>query len=230
MNKENVFLPASILIAGILISGSVIYSTTVGGGGNGGDNIAPNVAGQVQNTDIKVNPISASDHIKGNPKAPIKLIEFSDFECPFCGRFHPTMEKIVKEYGDKVVWAYRHMPLESIHPNARLGAVGSECAAEQGGNDKFWAYADAVFKDQQGALADLSKVASSIGLNVVKFKECLKSTKFDERINKDITDATNSGGQGTPWTIVVNAKGKTFPINGAQQYEQVKATIEQALK
>lgn len=229
MNKDNLVLSVSILLTGILISGAVIYSTTNRGGNVANTN--PNVPfGNGAPVDIKVNPITASDHIQGDPNAPIKLIEFSDFECPFCGRFHPTMKKIVAEYGNKVVWVYRHFPLESIHPDAKKGAIGSECANEQGGNTAFWAYADKVFADQQGSLADLGKVATSIGLNATTFNACLKSTKYDEVISKDITDATNSGGQGTPWTVVVNAKGKTFSINGAQPYEQVKATIEQALK
>ena len=189
-----------------------------------------NQNGQDVNADIKVNPITATDHIKGNPKAKVKIIEFSDYECPFCGRFHPTMEKISKEYGDKVVWVFRHYPLESIHPDARKAAVASECATEQGGNDKFWAFTDAVFADQQKSLADLSKVATSIGLNATAFNTCLNSSKYDELINSHIADATNSGGQGTPWTVVLNAKNKAFPINGAQPYEQVKAIIEQALK
>ncbi|MDP1689440.1 MAG: thioredoxin domain-containing protein [bacterium] len=230
MNKDNLVLSVSILLTGILISGAVIYSTTNRG------NLAANVgnlnipSGNGAPVDIKVNPVTAADHIRGNINAPIKLIEFSDFECPFCGRFHPTMQQIVKEYGDKVVWVYRHFPLESIHPDAKKGAIGSECANELGGSTAFWAYTDKIFADQQGSLADLGKVATSIGLNVTAFNTCLKSTKYDEVISKDITDATNSGGQGTPWTVIVNSKGKTFSINGAQPYEQVKATIEQALK
>ena len=224
MNKENLMTPVSILIAGALIAGAVIYTS-----GRMPSNVNPG-DGKGEVVDIKVNPVTASDHIVGDINAPIKVIEFSDFECPFCSRFHPTVKQIVSEYGNKVVWVYRHFPLESIHPDARKAAIGSECAAELGGNSAFWSYADAVFKDQQKALADLSKIATSIGLNASKFNECLNSGKHDERINNDITDATNSGGQGTPWTVVINSKGKTFGINGAQPYAQVKATVEQALK
>lgn len=222
MNKDNIFLSASILISGVLIAGAVIYST-----GRGGVNVP---SGDVKPSEIHVNPITSNDHILGDPKAPIKLIEFSDLQCPYCSRFHPTLQQIVKEYSGKVAWIYRHFPLESIHPYAREAAIGSECAAELGGNDKFWAYVDAIFKDQEKTLVNLPGVATSLGLNATAFSACIKSNKYDDVLAKDTTDATNSGGQGTPWTVVINAKGKTFPINGALPYEQVKAVIEQALK
>ena len=95
--------------------------------------------------EVDIPAVSDQDHILGNLNAPVKLIEYSDLQCPFCGRFHPTMQRVVKEYGDQVAWVYRHFPLESIHPNARPLANASECAANLGGNDSFWKFVDAVF-------------------------------------------------------------------------------------
>ena len=90
-------------------------------------------------------PVTAEDHIRGSLDADIIIVEYSDFECPFCARFHPTMGQIVNEYDGKVAWVYRQFPLEQIHAKARPLAEGSECVAELGGNDAFWAYTDYVF-------------------------------------------------------------------------------------
>ena len=90
--------------------------------------------------------LGEEDHLKGSIDAPVALIEYSDLECPFCKRFHPEVQKAVEKYENQIVWAYRHFPLEAIHPSARPLAEGSECAAQLGGNDKFWEYIDYVFK------------------------------------------------------------------------------------
>jgi len=92
--------------------------------------------------------VAEDDHVQGNPSAPITLVEFSDFQCPFCKRFHPTVEQIFAEYGDQVKWVYKHFPLDQIHPQARPAAEASECIAEQKGEEGFWQFADAVFKAQ----------------------------------------------------------------------------------
>lgn len=92
-----------------------------------------------------VSPIDpATDHIRGNPKASVAVIEYSDYQCPFCKSVHPTYQKIVDTYGDDVMWVYRHYPLP-FHPHAQKAAEGAECAAELGGNDAFWAYSDELF-------------------------------------------------------------------------------------
>ena len=90
--------------------------------------------------------ISADDDpVMGDPDAPITIIEFSDFQCPFCEKFHPTSQQVLQEYGDDVRWVYRHFPLDSIHPRARPSAMASECADEQG---KFWEFANTLFANQ----------------------------------------------------------------------------------
>src|SRR5690606_34807350 len=82
-------------------------------------------------------PVTADDHIRGNPNAPLMIVEYSDFDCPYCKSFHVTMQKIIEEYGPsgKVAWVYRHLPLTSLHPSAAYIAETSECVAELGGND-----------------------------------------------------------------------------------------------
>ena len=93
----------------------------------------------------EIRPIGGEDHVLGNADAPVELVLFSDMQCPFCKQFHATLKQIESEYGDQVVIAFRHLPLEQRHPNAKPLAEGSECAAELGGNDAFWAYLDEVF-------------------------------------------------------------------------------------
>lgn len=90
-------------------------------------------------------PVTAADHLDGPVGAPITIIEYSDLDCPFCKRFHETMNQVKAEYGDQVAWVYRHLPLLSLHPNAGLLAEATECVAELGGNDKFWDFLDRVF-------------------------------------------------------------------------------------
>ena len=89
-------------------------------------------------------PLTDADHVRGDRNAPIVMIEYSDYECPFCSRFHPTMKQVMQEYEGQIAWAYRHFPL-SFHPYAQVLAEGSECVAELGGNDAFWEFTDAIY-------------------------------------------------------------------------------------
>lgn len=186
-----------------------------------------------------VKPVDAKDHILGDPDAPVKLIEFSDFECPFCKRFHNTVKRIMDEYGSdgRVAWVYRHFPLDSLHSKARKEAQAAECANEIGGNKAFWAYADRIFEatpsNNRLDPALLPQFAEAIGLDRSRFETCLEGDarggKYADHIEADRKDATTSGGTGTPFIVVKARNGKTFPISGAQPYGAVKAIIEMAL-
>lgn len=167
-------------------------------------------------------PIGNDDHIRGNAKAPVTLLEFSDLQCPFCGRFHPTVQQALKEYGDKVRWVYKHFPLDSIHPYARPLAEASECAAEQG---KFWEFVDADFaKQNEIGSAFAEKLASDLKLDMGKFKSCVSSRKYKDRVSEDYSAGLAAGVQGTPHTLV-----NGIELSGAVPYEQVKALIDAAL-
>ncbi len=185
-------------------------------------------------------PVDGEDHILGNPDAPVKLIEFSDFECPFCKRFHLTMKRLMNEYGEngKVAWVYRHFPLDSLHAKARKEAQAAECANELGGNEAFWAYSDRLFEvtpsNDRLDLAVLPRIAQEIGLDRAKFEACLggdaRGGKYAAHIEADVQDAIASGGTGTPYSLVIAPNGKTFPINGAQPYAALKSIIDLALR
>ncbi len=187
-----------------------------------------------------VKAVDGDDHILGNPNAPVKLVEFSDFECPFCKRFHLTMKRLMNEYGEegKVAWVYRHFPLDSIHSKARKEAQAAECANELGGNEAFWAYSDRLFvitpSNNRLDLALLPQIAQEIGLDRAKFENCLKGDarggKYADHIEANVRDATASGGTGTPFSVVIAPNGKTFSLNGAQPYAAVKSVIDLALK
>lgn len=178
--------------------------------------------------------VTGDDHVLGNNNAQITLIEYSDFECPFCARFHPTMQQIMKDYGDDVRWVYRHYPL-SFHPNAQKAAEASECAVKLGGKDMFWKFGDRLIEENNtlgGRLtADtIYEVAKELGLNETSFKTCVDSGEFADKVAEQMAAASASGISGTPGTVVVTKDGEYDFIAGAYPLEDVKATIDQYLK
>jgi len=182
-------------------------------------------------------PVSRDrDHIRGNPGAPVTVVEYSDFECPFCKRFHQTMKQVVDESKGQVKWVYRHFPLDEIHPvKARKEAAASECAAELGGNGAFWKFADRFFEltpsnNKTEIDAVLPQIAREIGLDQTRFASCLASGRHDRRVDEDRQNAAATGGTGTPWSIVVSKSGKTYPLSGAQPYASVRQLVELALR
>ncbi|MCA9361965.1 thioredoxin domain-containing protein, partial [Candidatus Kaiserbacteria bacterium] len=190
---------------------------------------APQPSGSIDD----VRPVTAEDHIKGNPNAPVLIVEYSDFECPFCKRFHETMNRIMDEQGESgdVAWVYRHFPLDQLHPvKARAVATASECSAEQNGNDGFWQFADRYFElTQSNNRTDIEtvipQIVQEIGLDQTAFQTCFTSGKYDQHIEDDFRNAVVTGGRGTPWSVVIAPNGKTFPLNGAQPYEAVVQLI-----
>ena len=184
-----------------------------------------------------IRPVSSNrDHVRGNPDAPVTLIEYSDFECPFCKRFHATAKKLVAESNGQVKWVYRHFPIEQLHPGkARKEAVASECAAELGGNAAFWKFADRLYEltpsnNRTDVDTVLPQIAREIGLDQVKFADCLASGKHDQRIAEDSREAVASGARGTPWSIIFSRSGKTYPLSGAQPYAAARQLVDQALR
>lgn len=144
--------------------------------------------------------ITDADHVRGNlEKAKVVLVEYSDYECPFCGRHHPTMQTLFEEYGDDVAWVYRHFPL-SFHPQATPAALAAECAAEQ---DKFWEYTDALVENQDQLSDDYySELAGELKMNVGKFEECYTSGKYASKVSADAASGRAAGVTGTPATFV----------------------------
>jgi len=178
------------------------------------------------------------DPVKGDPDAPITIVEFSDFQCPFCKRFHETTLPLIQEnYIDtgKVKFVYRDFPLESIHPNGAIpAAVASECADEQG---MFWQYHDKIFQNQKNwerlAAEDVAKelkaYAQELGLNTNQFNDCLNSGKYMDEVNKDFQDAVSYGLTGTPAFFIGNEKDGYIKVTGAQPYSVFQNVLDQML-
>lgn len=236
--SNSLIISLAIIVAGGLIAGAVFFSNK----NNTSNTVLNTQQGQKTQTPTgstdKVNPITSADHIRGNINAPVKIVEYSDFECPFCKRFHTPMKQVMDEYGKdgRVAWVYRHFPLDQLHPkNARKVAVTSECVAEIGGNDSFWQFADKFFEatpsnDRTDLTTVLPQIYNELGLNKAKIEKCVASGKYDKHIQDDIDNALATGGRGTPWSIVISSSGETFPLSGAQPYTSVKQLVDIALK
>ena len=185
----------------------------------------------------KVRPADpASDHIYGNPDATVSLIEYSDFECPFCKRFHPTSKALVDGSDGKVNLVYRHFPLGFHNPVAEHEAEASECAAELGGNDAFWKYSDELYartasngKGIPGG--QLGALAANIGLDAAAFDACLKSGRHADVVKKDYEEGVSLGVSGTPGNILRNNKtGKVLVRTGALPQARMQAAIDELLQ
>ncbi len=206
--------------------------------------------GQPTQAEVKVDPVSDSDHIRGDKSARIALIEYSDLECPFCKQFHKTAQKVVDEYDGQVMWVYRHFPLDNLHPKADKEAEAAECAGEIGSqvlggfvpgmqagveSDAFWTMTDKIFEvtpSNNGLNPDdLPKLAKEIGVDQGKFQECLDGGKFAQHVEDDYQSGIRAGVTGTPGNILLDTKtGKTRIIPGAVPFEQVKLAIDGMLQ
>lgn len=170
------------------------------------------------------------DPTKGSDSAPIVIIEFSDFECPFCGKFYSqTLAQIEKDYIDTgiVQMVYRDFPL-GFHPQAKPAAMAGECADDQG---KFWEMHDKIFENQ-AALSEtsLKQWAQEIGLNTTTFDDCFDSAKYSSEIDADMADGTAAGIDGTPGFLIGTRDGTSQIISGAQPYSTFKAVIDSLLE
>lgn len=232
MEKQNLAVPIAIVIAGVIIAGAVFYSSTKTPANNNADQIPPKDSQEI--TGLK--DVSSEDHILGNPDAQLAIVEFSDTECPYCKNFHQTMNQIMDEYGKtgKVKWIYRHFPLDALHDKTRKEAEATECAADLGGNEKFWAYINRLYEitpSNNGLdLAELPKIATYVGLDKKAFESCLASGKFASKVEANYQDGLSTGVEGTPYSVIISKDGKKYPISGALPYQQIKIAIDQLLE
>jgi len=193
---------------------------------------------------VAIAPITNKDHILGNPKAKVIIVEYSDTECPFCKQFHVTMQQIMDTYGKdgSVAWVYRHFPLYKgtetqppLHSKAGKQAEATECAAELGGNDKFWAYINELYRitPSNNGLdgSKLYDIATTVGLDKAKFQVCVESGKYANKISADYDAAIAVGARGTPYTVILDTRsGETIPIDGgALPLTSMKAIVQTVL-
>ena len=227
-NPPNLYLiPGAILIAGVLIAGAVFYSNWTPS-----NQTASPISGQ---TGGKIEVSADDDAFLGPENAKVTIIEFSDFQCPFCRSFwRETLSQLKSQYidaGESVKFVYRDFPLNSIHPLAQKYAEAAQCAADQG---KYWRMHDKIFEEQdklgQGTISvygisDVKRWAGEVGLNGGEFGQCLDSGKYAEEVGTDFNDGRKAGVGGTP-TFFING----IPLVGSQPIESFKAIIDEELQ
>jgi protein-disulfide isomerase len=164
---------------------------------------------------------AANGASKGSATAPIEIIEFSDFQCPYCQRVNPTVERVLSTYGDRIHFVYRHFPLAN-HPDAKPAAEASQCADEQG---KFWPYHDKLFASPSRLNEpDLKQHAAELGLDAPRFNACVESHKYKAQVELDMRAGEEAGVNGTP-AFFINGR----MISGAQPFEAFKQIIDEEL-
>jgi protein-disulfide isomerase len=183
-------------------------------------------------------PDAARDHIYGVPNAEVTMIEFSDYECPFCKQFNGVPQEVVKRMGGRVNYIWRHFPLSFHNPMAHREAEAAECVSKLGGNDAFWAYTDTVMartatngKGMPASNGDpIMALGKELKLDPAAFKKCLDSGEMKSRVDDDQKDGVNSGISGTPGTIIINNKtGKTEFVNGALPLQALESAVRSVL-
>ena len=254
-NSKDVVIKKSAfnkLLVGII--SAVVISAFLGGYVLGAETVEPekiiirdaeDVVGPIQTQQSTQSSLSTNspslisislddDPVKGNPDAPITIVEFSVFQCPFCAKFHSTtFPQLEANYIDsgKVKFVYRDFPIQSIHPNAVPAAIASECADEQG---MFWEYHDLVFENQkkwQGLSGPImvdtfEQYALELGLNTSDFNTCFESGKYADEVTKDLQDGISYGVTGTPGFFVGNDELGYVKMIGAQPYSVFERLIE----
>jgi protein-disulfide isomerase len=167
--------------------------------------------------------VSGDDPSQGPANAPVTIVEFSDFQCPFCLRVMPTLKRVKQTYGDKVRIVWKDFPLTQIHPQAFKAAEAGNCAREQG---KFWEYHDRLFANQQALQPEyLKKYAADAGLDTAKFNACLDTAKYSDRVQEQMGVGTGLGVSATP-AMFINGR----LVSGAQPYETIAAVVDEELQ
>ncbi len=234
---NNLSIPVAIVVAGFLIAGAILYTDRGSVKADGVNIPARGAVGadsaQATPEDLALRP---DDHILGNPSADVLVIEYSDPECPFCKRFHGTMQQIMDTYAKagNVAWVYRHFPLDQLHPKARKEAEAMECANELGGATTFWKYTNRLYEltpSNNGLdAATLPQIAGELGLDTTKFNVCLSSGKYKDRVDRDFQNGVKVGVSATPTSIIWNKKtNKQSTIAGAYPFENIKTIIGQVV-
>jgi len=245
---NSIYLPISILLSTLILSGtlfivgaqleggltdlssavsSVEFSVPAGtGSGNQGAIAAPDDSGAApQDPTVDFEALASTGSVEGSEDAPVTIVEFSDFQCPFCSRFYTqTLLQLRTDYIDtgKVKLIYRDFPLSSLHPEAQPAAEASECAADQG---KFWEFHDLLFENQ-AALSTVSykKWAADLGLNTEDFNSCFDTGKHRADVQADFAAGSAAGVSGTP-TFFINGQ----KVVGAQPYSVFQQIIDAEL-
>jgi protein-disulfide isomerase len=168
-------------------------------------------------------PVGEKDHAQGPADAPVTLVEYGDYECPYCGNAYPVVKRLQRELGPKLRFVFRNFPLNTIHAHAGVAAQAAEAAAAQG---KFWEMHDLLYEHQHDlADADLVNYALKLGLEVYRFESDLSGEVYARRVSEDFRGGVRSGVNGTPTFFINSAR-----YDGPHEYESMKGALELALR
>jgi len=245
IKKDDLWKYSTFLLLAVLIIGGFVFLTGDNSGKvvNTGTQGAPNAPSQPSQVKVSAD----DDPFLGDSKAEVEIIEFSDYQCPFCRKFWTeTLPSIKSEYIDtgKVKFVYRDFPLDSIHPGATPAAEAAECVRDIAGSDEaYFEMHDKIFQEQNildggdpnngpvrgtasfGA-SDLKEWAKDLGYEI---SDCLDSGKFKSEVQKDLSDAKAAGGRGTPYFVIIGSDGEGTPLSGAQPFSAFKQLIDAEL-
>lgn len=237
-------IPGAIIVAGAIVAIALIYTMKPAGMA-----VKTTTDQSDEIRDVSLAPITATDHILGDPSAPVKIVEYSDPSCPYCKTFNQTIVRVMDQYGPsgKVAWIYRSFPLDkpgarpdgsALHPNAGHEAQAFECAASLGGNTGFWAFEKAFYETTPSVTSaspdglDQSKIpdiARSVGLDPVAFNSCLSSGQFKDKVEAQYESGIRAGISGTPYSFILTPSGSKIPLAGATSYQTLKSAIDALL-
>ncbi len=209
---------AASIVASLLgwLAFTIIHRLPPARANKGADGLAPPILDLSDDVDPEL------DHVRGPMNAPVTLVEYGDFECPYCGQAEPVVRELVRTFGNDLRFVFRHLPLVDVHEHAELAAEAAEAAAAQG---RFWEMHDRLMDNQASLIyPDLIRYARELGLDVDRFGEDLRSRRYATRIHRDITSADASGAAGTP-TMFVNGRRH----EGAHDIDGLAAAIEREL-
>jgi len=245
INPKNYSIIAIIFLVGMMISAAIFFGLKSSQSGQKaeipGTDSQP--SGQKQQNENQLATVSIDDDafLGDKDTAKVAIVEFSDYECPYCKKFRDqTFDQIKTNFIDtgKAILVYRDLPLSFHEPAASREALAAECAKDQKGNEAYFQYHDQIYKTTQGNGAGIEddkliEIADNIGLNQTQFEECLSSNKFGSEIKKDASDAAKLGINGTPGFVIgkLDADGnvKGVIVSGAQPYSVFSDIIQQQL-
>lgn len=219
--KKDLPIGSAIVLAAVIIGGAMLLKDIKPAEKNAETN-----TGSSTSLGIK---LEKDEHIRGDKNAPVLLVEYSDIDCPFCKKFHPTVKQALEEYDGQIAWVYRHFPLTSLHPEAKDKAIATECVAKYSGEDAFWTYLDYLVSNEIPA-SDLWQTAQNLGYTDARIETCIDTKETLPLVEADIKLAGEAGAKGTPHSVVFNSKtGKATLVSGAYPIEELKNAIDGVL-
>jgi protein-disulfide isomerase len=227
--KSHPAVPIAIVVGFAMIALAIFFTADKAA--------APEQVTESEGTEVAngtVRAVDDTDYVRGNPNAPILMIEYSDYDCPFCKQYHATLNKIMNEYGvsGKVAWVYRQFPLPQLHPNAPEISEAALCVGSLGGSTAFWKFTDMIFEErtleEQTNMVKLPDYAVEAGVEKGAYMNCLSSNQMEEKVKSQTDEALELGAIGTPYTVLIVGNEQAI-VSGAQSYEVVKSIIDNLL-